>query len=80
MIVAAIAIVCSTLIVSDGKNDENSLTDCHEILVSSSELGPLSMQECLMGAPALAEWMEREQRGKWLKGWRCVLGDKRINQ
>jgi hypothetical protein len=47
--------------------------DCHELLVTSSELADVSVQSCLMGAPQLAEWMKQHPSER-LAAWRCVIG------
>jgi len=48
-------------------------TECHDQTVTTSELADISMQACLMGAPALAEFMRGFPQYR-LSKWRCVLG------
>jgi hypothetical protein len=43
-----IAVLCSL----------SSPADCHEVTVTS-DFAEVSMQSCLMGAPRLAEWMQK---------------------
>ena len=51
----------------------SSPTNCHEQIVTTSELADVSMHSCLMGAPRLAEWMDQHPAER-LAGWRCVIG------
>jgi hypothetical protein len=51
--------------------------DCREQTVTTSDFADISVTSCLMGAPQLAEWMNRNHPGKRLKGWRCVIGSQR---
>lgn len=50
--------------------------DCHDQLVTSSDFAELSITECLMGAPQLAEWMRSYPQYRLAK-WRCVIGEQK---
>lgn len=58
-----IAVLCSL----------SSPENCHEQIVTTSDVADVSVQSCLMGAPQLAEWM-RQHPAERLAGWRCVMG------
>jgi hypothetical protein len=58
-----IAVLCSL----------SSPTDCHEQVVTTSDLADVTMQSCLMGAPQLAEWMAQHPAER-LAAWRCTIG------
>ena len=58
-----IAVLCSL----------SSPADCHDQIVTTSEVADVSMQSCLMGAPQLAEWMKQHPAER-LAAWRCVVG------
>jgi hypothetical protein len=62
-VIKIIAVLCSL----------SSPANCHEQIVTTSDLANVSMQSCLMGAPQLAEWM-RQYPTKRLATWRCVIG------
>ena len=36
----------------------SSPANCHEQIVTTSDIADVSTQSCLMGAPQLAEWMK----------------------
>ncbi|MGA2994831.1 hypothetical protein [Bradyrhizobium sp.] len=59
-----IAVLCSL----------SSPTNCHEQVVTTSDVADVSMQSCLMGAPQLAEWM-KQRPAERLAAWRCVIGN-----
>lgn len=63
MLVTVLALICS---LSNG--------NCIEKTVTNSDLGYVSMQGCLMGAPQLAEWM-KQYPGYRLQSWRCRMGE-----
>lgn len=50
-----------------------SPANCHEQIVTTSDLADISMQSCLMGAPQFADWM-RQHPAERLAAWRCVIG------
>ena len=58
-----IAVICSLL----------SPANCYEQTVTTSDVGDVSMQSCLTGAPQLAEWMKQHPAER-LAAWRCVIG------
>ena len=58
-----IAVLCSL----------SSPENCHEQVVTTSDVADVSMQSCLMGAPQLAEWMKQHPAER-LAAWRCVIG------
>ncbi|WP_431205393.1 hypothetical protein ACQ86E_10935 [Bradyrhizobium betae] len=37
----------------------SSPANCHEQIVTTSDIANVSMQSCLTGAPQLAEWMNQ---------------------
>ncbi|QOZ28434.1 hypothetical protein [Bradyrhizobium sp. CCBAU 51753] len=47
--IAIIALLCSL----------SSQANCHEQTVTTSDFADVSMQSCLMGAPQLADWMQK---------------------
>jgi hypothetical protein len=47
---------------------------CREQTVTTSDFASISVQSCLMGAPALAEWMKQHPAER-LAAWRCVIGE-----
>jgi len=51
----------------------SSPADCHEQIVTTSDLADVSMQSCLIGIPQLAEWM-KQHPAEHLTAWRCVIG------
>jgi hypothetical protein len=62
-VIKIIAVLCSL----------SSPTNCHEQIVTTSDVADVSMQVCLMGAPQLAEWMNQHPAER-LAAWRCVIG------
>jgi hypothetical protein len=62
-VIKIVAVLCSL----------SSPTNCHEQIVTTSDLADVSMHSCLMGAPQLAEWMNQHAAER-LAGWRCVIG------
>jgi hypothetical protein len=62
-VIKIIAVLCSL----------SSPTNCHEQIVTTSDVADVSMQSCLMGAPQLAEWMNQHPAER-LAAWRCVVG------
>ena len=66
--IAIIAVLCSL----------SSPANCHEQTVTTSDFGNVSMQSCLIGAPQLADWMNRHPTER-LAAWRCVF-DKKENR
>jgi hypothetical protein len=59
-----IAVLCSL----------SSPANCHEQIVTTSDVADVTMQSCLMGAPQLAEWM-RQHPAERLAAWRCTIGE-----
>ncbi|MBR0903775.1 hypothetical protein [Bradyrhizobium liaoningense] len=51
----------------------SSPTDCHEQVVTTSDLADVTMQSCLVGAPQIATWMAQHP-GERLAAWRCTIG------
>jgi hypothetical protein len=62
-VIKIIAVLCSL----------SSPANCHEQIVTTSDLANVSMQSCLMGAPQLADWMTQHPAER-LAAWRCVIG------
>jgi hypothetical protein len=62
-VIKIIAVLCSLA----------SPADCHEQIVTTSDLAEVSMQSCLIGAPQLAKWMKQHPADR-LAAWRCVIG------
>jgi hypothetical protein len=62
-VIKIIAVLCSL----------SSPTNCHEQIVTTSDLADVSMQSCLMGAPQIAGWMNQHPAER-LAAWRCVIG------
>jgi hypothetical protein len=62
-VIKIIAVLCSLA----------SPADCHEQIVTTSDLAEVSMQSCLIGAPQLAKWMKQHPVDR-LAAWRCVIG------
>jgi len=58
-----IAVLCSL----------SSPTDCHEQVVTTSDIADVTMQSCLIGAPQLAAWMAQHPAER-LAAWRCTIG------
>lgn len=47
---------------------------CHSVAVTNSDLQePLTMTACLVGMPALADWMRSFPQYR-LAGWKCEIG------
>lgn len=47
--------------------------DCHEVAVTNSDIQDLTMTACMVGVPALAEWMKQYPAHR-LAGWKCSVG------
>ncbi|UGY15145.1 hypothetical protein HAP48_0042575 [Bradyrhizobium septentrionale] len=47
--------------------------DCHEVTVTNSDFQPMTMTQCMVGLPAIAEWMKQHPAER-LAGWKCQLG------
>jgi hypothetical protein len=62
-VIKIIAVLCSL----------SSPENCHEQIVTTSDVADVSVQSCLMGAPQLAEWMNQHPAER-LAAWRCVIG------
>jgi hypothetical protein len=62
-VIKIIAVLCSL----------SSPDNCHEQIVTTSDVADVSVQSCLMGAPQLAEWMNQHPAER-LAAWRCVIG------
>lgn len=56
-----IAVLCSL----------SSPTNCREQIVTTSDFADVTMQSCLMGAPAA--WMAQHPAER-LAAWRCTIG------
>jgi hypothetical protein len=64
MLIKVIAVLCK--IASPG--------DCHEALVTTSELSGVTFTGCKVGMPELAAWMG-DHPGYTLASWHCVAGN-----
>lgn len=49
--------------------------DCHEVIVTTSDYQDLTMTACMVGAPALAEWMKQHPAER-LASWKCQIGSR----
>jgi hypothetical protein len=49
-------------------------TDCHDATVATSDTSDITLQSCMMGAPQLADWMNREHPAERLASWKCIVG------
>lgn len=47
--------------------------DCHNQVVTTSEVTEISMGDCMHGMPKLVEWAKAFPAYQ-LKGWRCIIG------
>lgn len=45
-----------------------------KVVVDSSMTDQLSMQSCMMGEPAVVDWLNANYPGYRLERWRCVPG------
>jgi len=57
-----------------------SLSDpsqCREQEVTNDQFADVSMQTCMLGSPALAEWMASHPGYRLMK-WSCQLGERKI--
>lgn len=48
---------------------------CHEQVITTSDYADLTMTACLVGVPALADWMKQHPAER-LAGWKCQLGER----
>lgn len=48
-------------------------TNCHDVTLTTSDIQDLTMTTCLVGQPALADWMQQHPN-EWLAGWKCQVG------
>jgi hypothetical protein len=62
-VITVIAVLCSLV----------SPENCHEQIVTTSDLAEISIQSCLMAAPQVADWMKQHPADR-LAAWRCVIG------
>jgi hypothetical protein len=58
-----IAVLCSVA----------SPENCHEQIVTTSDVADITMHSCMIGVPQLAEWMKQHPAERLAK-WRCVIG------
>lgn len=47
---------------------------CQEHIVTGPQFQSVSMQECMLGQPQLAEWM-KDHPGQYIASWRCSYGE-----
>ncbi len=52
-------------------------TQCRTQEVTNDRLEDVSMQTCMLGQPALAEWLKSFPQYR-LAGWRCQIGERKI--
>ena len=49
--------------------------DCHDRTVTTSDIAEVTLQSCMMGMPALAEWMKGYPQYR-LARWKCQIGNR----
>jgi hypothetical protein len=63
--IKVIAVLCSL----------SNTQDCHEVTVTNSDFAQITMQGCMTGAVAMADWMKDHPVERLIK-WRCEIGQR----
>jgi uncharacterized membrane protein len=68
MFMTIVALICHAAV-------SNGVDVCVEkVVVDSSTNDQLTMQSCMMGEPAVVDWLNRTYPGYRIERWRCIPG------